>query len=163
MDEGTSQLESLYEAHGPALLAYLRRLAGGREMAEDLLHETFSCALRRPERMAEVVTPRAWLFRIARNVAISSLRKGRDHTEPLGDVAERTDVEDPRLDRMRRAIAALPDALREAIELRLRQELTYEEMAAVLAIPVGTVRSRLHRAVQQLREAMRKDEASDGT
>jgi RNA polymerase sigma-70 factor (ECF subfamily) len=163
MSEAVKQLESLYEAHGPALLAYLKRLAGGREMAEDLLHETFTCALRRPEQMAEVVTPRAWLFAIARNTAISSLRKRRDIPEPLRDVAERTEAEDPRFDDMRRAIAELPDELREAIELRLRQELTYEEIAAVLSIPVGTVRSRLHRAVQQLRDAMRKDEANDGT
>jgi RNA polymerase sigma-70 factor, ECF subfamily len=162
MSEAVSQLESLYEAHGPALLVYLRRLAGGRDAAEDLLHETFVCALRRPDRMASVVTPRAWLFTIARNLAVSSLRRRRGIAAALENVAERTEAEDPRLDQMRTAITSLPPLLREAIELRLHQELSYEEIAAVLSIPVGTVRSRLHTAVRQLREVLQKDEASHG-
>ena len=56
---------------------------------------------------------------------------------------------------MHRAIAALPELQREALLLKLQHELTYEEIASVLNIPVGTVRSRLHHAVRQLRAALR--------
>jgi RNA polymerase sigma-70 factor (ECF subfamily) len=55
---------------------------------------------------------------------------------------------------MRTAIGSLNAGLREILEFRLEQELSYEEIAAVLEIPIGTVRSRLHQAVKQLRRAM---------
>ena len=61
---------------------------------------------------------------------------------------------DPRLDEMRQAIAELPGQQRQALELRLREELSYEEIAAVLDIPLGTVRSRLHHAVRRLRQLL---------
>ena len=61
---------------------------------------------------------------------------------------------DQRIGEMRRAIAKLPDEMRETLELRLADDLSYEEIAAVLEIPVGTVRSRLHNAVRKLREEM---------
>jgi RNA polymerase sigma-70 factor (ECF subfamily) len=63
-------------------------------------------------------------------------------------------AEDPRLENMRAAIAGLPEALRETLALRLRAELSYEEIAETLQIPVGTVRSRLHDAVRRLRAAV---------
>jgi RNA polymerase sigma-70 factor (ECF subfamily) len=69
---------------------------------------------------------------------------------PLAPAAEADD----RLDGLRRAVAALPQPQREAMELRLVDGLSYEEIAGVLDVPVGTVRSRLHNAVQRLREEM---------
>jgi RNA polymerase sigma-70 factor, ECF subfamily len=61
---------------------------------------------------------------------------------------------DERLGEMRQAMAKLPQEMRETLELRLADDLSYEEIAAVLEIPVGTVRSRLHNAVKKLREEM---------
>jgi RNA polymerase sigma-70 factor (ECF subfamily) len=55
---------------------------------------------------------------------------------------------------MRAAITELPGPQRETLMLKLQHELSYEEIAEVLAIPVGTVRSRLHHAVLQLRQIM---------
>ena len=55
---------------------------------------------------------------------------------------------------MHNAIAALPTAQREVLELKLQHELTYEEIASVLEIPIGTVRSRIHHAVLRLRETL---------
>ena len=52
------------------------------------------------------------------------------------------------------AVARLPEPFREVLELRLREELSYGQIAQVLEIPVGTVRSRLHHAVQRLRESL---------
>jgi RNA polymerase sigma-70 factor (ECF subfamily) len=58
---------------------------------------------------------------------------------------------------MREAICCLPEIHREVLELRLRDDLSYEEIAQVLNIPVGTVRSRLHHAVRGLRERLKDD------
>jgi RNA polymerase sigma-70 factor (ECF subfamily) len=156
------QVEALYEAHGPALLAYLRRLAGHADLAEDLLQETFVQALRNLDRLGQVVSTRAWLFTIARNLGVSSLRRRRLRLATgLSDemAVAPAPIENPRLERMRLAIGQLPDKHRETLELRLRDDLSYEEIAEVLSIPVGTVRSRLHHAVRQLRENLATSEA----
>jgi len=64
--------------------------------------------------------------------------------------------DDSRLEIMRESISKLNPALREIMELRLQSELSYEEIAEALDIPVGTVRSRLHHAVKQLRDALNR-------
>ena len=61
------------------------------------------------------------------------------------------------IEEMREAIAGLPAHLRETLELRLRDELSYEEIAQVLEIPMGTVRSRLHGALKLLREKLNEE------
>lgn len=153
MDEAGTRLETLYRELGPDLLSYLRRRLTDRHAAEDLLQETFLQAARRLERVSQAVSPRAWLYGIARNVAVTALRRRR-RVEPLpGEVAAEMPADDQRLAEVRAAIADLPDTLRETLELRLRCDLSYEEIAAVLGIPVGTVRSRLHLALQRLRAA----------
>jgi len=151
--DAVTRLEALYRDVGPALVAYLRR-AFDAGLAEDLLHETFFQAARRIERLSQAVSPRAWLFAIARNVAVTALRRRRPTQELPAELTAAVPTEDPRLEGVRQAIAGLPDAFRETLELRLREELTYEEIADVLAIPVGTVRSRLHQALRRVRAAV---------
>jgi len=160
VDEAIQQVEALYSAHGPALLGYLRRSFGGADPAEDLLHETFVQALRRLDRLNEAASARAWLFGIARRVGLAALRRRR--MEPLAaePAAAEPEEADRRLDAMRRAIGRLPALHREALELRLVEGLSYEEMAAVLDVPVGTVRSRLHHAVRTFSRHVADDEGA---
>ncbi|NUQ45287.1 MAG: hypothetical protein HUU22_04560, partial [Phycisphaerae bacterium] len=75
-----NDLERLYRDHGPALLAYLRRRFAGRQVAEDLLQETFVQALRTFDGLAQAASPRAWLFAIARHVGLSAQRRRRETT-----------------------------------------------------------------------------------
>lgn len=158
-DDAVTRLEALYRDVGPNLLAYLQRWLGDVHAAEDSLQETFCQAARRLERLSQAVSPRAWLFAIARNVAVTAHRRRRT-TAPLPhDWPMREQLEDPRLELVRAAILGLPATLREVLELRLRDELSYEEIADVLQIPLGTVRSRLHTALEHLRIAMTAYEA----
>ena len=151
MSEPAANLEALYRDLGPGLLAYLQRTCRSTHAAEDLLHETFCQAARHPERLARATSPRAWLFAIARHVVLTALRRRRVMA-PLPDaLPAQTPEADPRHERVRAAIGELPAALRETLELRVRDDLSYEEIAAVLGIPLGTVRSRLHNALQRLR------------
>jgi len=153
VDDALTRLEALYRDVGPGLLAYLRRRFGDHHAAEDLLQETFLQASRRMEWLAEAVSPRAWRFAIARNVALTAQRRRRPMQRLPADVATAGQPVDARLEHVRRAIAELPDMFRETLELRLRDELSYEEIADVLQIPIGTVRSRLHHALRRLRVA----------
>lgn len=161
-DSGTSPtpndaavLEQHYAETGPLLLAYFGSQRPIASLAEDLLHETFIRALRDPSRLRKAVSPRAYLFGIARHVGLDALRRLRP-AEPFED--EFTDAaspdSDPRFETMRHAIAALPDTHREPLMLKLQQGLSYEEIALVLGIPVGTVRSRLHYAIARLHQTV---------
>jgi RNA polymerase sigma-70 factor, ECF subfamily len=159
MNEAMARVRGLYDEHGPALLRYLRRMTGRAETAEDLLHETFVQAMRGLRQLEQAASPKAWLFSIARHLGINAVQRRR-LAVPLseGMAAAQAAEEDPRLERMRTAIADLPDTQREALQLRLRDELSYEEIAEVLGVPVGTVRSRLHNAVKGLREQLRNED-----
>lgn len=152
-----SQLKSLYESHAPELLRFLRRRAHDTAEAEDLLQETFVQAAQHESRLAEAASPRAWLYAVARNVAGSIRRRVlRFRRHALADdlVARDQAEADPRVEQMRRAIGRLAQPLRETLELRLNADLSYAEIAEALEIPVGTVRSRLSNAVQQLTDLM---------
>ena len=151
----TQDIEQLYRAHGAALASYLRRSFGRWAAPEDLLHETFVQALRYQDRLSRAASARAWLFGVARHVGLTAARRHHP-AEPLNDQA-RSESQRPEITAMLDAIASLSENLREALELRLREQLSYEEIAQVVQIPVGTVRSRLHTAMKTLREILQAE------
>jgi len=154
MKESANPIDELYRLHGKSILRYLQRFVGDAECAQDLLQETFAVAVRRPACIAEATSPRAWLFAVARNMGMNALRRRRRFAALPPHLAANGRSPDARIEEMLQAIANLPDIEREALELRLREDLSYREIATVLKIPVGTVRSRLHRAVQRLRSRL---------
>lgn len=162
MDDAMTRLSALYHDHGPDVLRYLRRRFAGVESPEDLLHETFVQALRSVHRLHQADSPRAWLFAIAHHVGVTALRRRRTACALPDELPAKAEpLDDPRLDRMRQAIAALPTQQRQTLELRLNQQLSYEQISHVLGVPIGTVRSRLHHAVQNLRRAMTDEPESN--
>ncbi len=129
-------------------------------MAEDLLQETFVRAMGKREECLGAESPRAFLFGIARHVGLTAARRAKvRRTEAIGEVAARSEEKDEALEAMHGAIGRLPDQVRETLEFRLREELSYEEIAGVMGIPVGTVRSRLHTALRMLKADLRKEDA----
>jgi RNA polymerase sigma-70 factor, ECF subfamily len=149
------QIEAMYRDHAAGLLRYLERNFGWCSSAEDLLQETFLRWMSQDQKSQPAESPRAFLFGIARHVGLTALRKAkRVRTETIGEVAAKPIEDNADLARMRTAITKLPEQIRETLDLRLRDELSYEEIATALEIPIGTVRSRLHTALRMLREEM---------
>lgn len=156
-------------AHADALYRFARRLTGDEADAEDLVQETFTRALGAAERFEPGTDLRAWLFRILRNLSLDARRRERRHPTvaeaPLEALEAREGAPllgDPELDRLRgvvardleRALASLPEAWRALVLLRL-EGLGDQELAEVMACPVGTVKSRLARARAELRQRLR--------
>ena len=157
MAELSVDIERLYSEIGPGIWHYLRRRVVDALAAEELLQETFLAAVERPAALAAANSRRAWLFGIARNLVREHARTvARRHTVGLAQepAASATPDDDPRLETMRRAIKSLPDRQREVLALRLREDLSYAEIAEALEVPVGTVRSRIHHAVAALRNLL---------
>jgi RNA polymerase sigma-70 factor (ECF subfamily) len=160
----------LFDRHFDAVYSYLRRRAG--DVAEDLAAETFARALATRERYdAGRGEPRAWLFGIATNVLHghrrSEARRLRAHSRDAGAAVPPADGirEVARAVDARRAAVTAAHAIRQlsrqdrdVLLLFAWAELSYEEIAAALAIPVGTVRSRLNRSRAKVRAALEAEE-----
>jgi RNA polymerase sigma-70 factor, ECF subfamily len=156
-------VRDLYQAHGSVVLSFLLRLThGDRHRAEDMLQETLIRAWRHPEaRTPTGGWSRAWLFTVARRIAIDHARAARTRPSELNDerLAERPGPEDsfePVVDRneVRAAIAALPERLRSVlIEVYFRDH-SVAETAQILGVPTGTVKSRTFYGLRALREEL---------
>jgi len=142
----------------PRLRRYARALAGERAAADDLVQDTLERAWSKLHLFRRGTDLRAWLFTVMHNVYVNQVRAARP-TDALEDdmpeLAQRASQGDALLVRdLERAISALPEAQREVLLLVALEDLSYEETARVLGIPIGTVMSRLARAREKLRALM---------
>ncbi len=130
------------------------------DMANDLLSQTFLEAARGWQGYDGRASREAWLFGVARNTLRRARRSQRIRCaeplsrEPVAPISNDSVDDAQDLLRIRAAIAELPEHLRHTLTLRLADDMAYEHIAAVLDVPIGTVRSRLHEAVRRLRERL---------
>jgi RNA polymerase sigma-70 factor (ECF subfamily) len=142
-----------------ALYATARRLTGNVHDAEDLVQETYLRGYRAFDRFEPGTNLRAWLYSILHNARADALRKRRPMRiadEPLegGPALPPPQLQlGAQLD-LEKALACVPEVFREALILRDVEELSYEEIARALGIPIGTVMSRLYRGRAVLRQAL---------
>ena len=175
--------EALCERNGEPLRRHVLRMLRDADAAEDLLQETLLRAWTHAGQWDGRGTPRAWLFRIATNLALNHIRAlRRRRQQPLEVPPDPTDPEDEeptipswmidraslgpvealeateRLALLRRLVARLPEEKREVLRLIHDDELDIAEVAQALGIPPGTVKSRLHYATQRLAREWREEE-----
>ena len=157
---------TLFDRHAATVHRYLGRRVG--ELADDLLSETFLIAFRRRAvYRPEHVEVRPWLIGIATNVVHGHVRSERRRYRALARVSAEPvpsgHVPDESHDRvaaaamrgpLAKALAGLKDRDRDVLLLFAYAQLSYEEIAAALDVPIGTVRSRLNRARRQTRAAL---------
>jgi RNA polymerase sigma-70 factor (ECF subfamily) len=150
----------LYRRWQGPLYRYALRMGGSPAMAEDVTQEVFMALLQRNEGYDPARGPLAsYLHGIARNLVCRRLERD-PRSQPLADVVA---PDDPLNDVARReitdrvwsALLALSLPLREAVVLCDLQGLTYEEAAAAVGCPIGSVRSRLHRGRARLAECLK--------
>ena len=142
----------------PRLRRYARALAGDRASADDLVQDTLERAWAKLHLYRRGTDLRAWLFTVMHNVHVNKVRSARS-TDPLDDempeLAQRAAQSDALVVRdLDRAIARLPAEQRAVLLLVTLEEMSYEQVARTLGIPIGTVMSRLSRAREKLRSMM---------
>lgn len=162
-------LAQLVERYQHRLYRYLLRMVCQPSTAEDLFQQTWLRVMERircydPQRSFE-----GWLFAVAHNLAVDHLRRRRpeslDELLPSGETQAslRQSVDPGALDQIiskerashvADAVSELPLLFREVITLRFEEEMKLEEIATVLGVPMGTVKTRLHRAMKALRSIM---------
>ncbi len=166
------RFNELVERYQTQIVNYVCRMLGNYEDAVDLSQDVFLKAYSALGSYRPQYPFPAWLFRIARNAAIDEIRKRRLATVSLDAPMEFEDgeagreVESPGLnpqdsylglefaDRISSAIDRLPEKYREPIVLRHAADLSYEEIADALELPIGTVKTRIFRARDALRQSL---------
>ena len=143
--------DALYRMHGPKLQVFLRRILGSWQAAEDVMQETFASIWLRPNGFdPERGTFRAYLFGTGRKRAVDWWRKqGEAPRESVQNEAAECNTETASI--VADAVSRLPQEERALIWLREVEGYSYDELAQILAIPVGTVASRLFTAREELR------------
>lgn len=142
--------------HIPRLRRYARALVGDRHAADDLVQDTVERAWNKFGLWRPGSDLRAWLFAIMHNVFVNQIRSRRKEVEiameDVPAVAVRATQSDAlELADIERALRALPAEQREVLLLVALEEMSYEEVSRALAIPIGTVMSRLSRARERMR------------
>lgn len=150
--------DELIERHAERLRGYLRRVAASEADADDLVQDTWLRVLRGLPGLREPARFRAWLFGIAHRVLVDRLRAkyaapAQSPVEPLPGDAD-LQSEHIRRDQIERGLAALAPAEREVIVLFYLEQLKLSEIASAMSAPVGTIKSRLHRARAQMRQTL---------
>lgn len=142
----------------PRLRRYARALAGDRAAADDLVQDTLERAWVKFHLYREGTDLRAWLFTVMHNVHVNRVRAARG-TDPLDEempeMAQRGTQGDALVLRdLDRAIVRLPEEQRAVLLLVALEDMSYDDVARTLGIPIGTVMSRLSRAREKLRAMM---------
>jgi RNA polymerase sigma factor (sigma-70 family) len=155
----------LVERHHPTVFAVVRSVLGDRDDVEDVVQEVFIKVYRGLATFRGDARFSTWIYRIARNESINAVRKKTIEGSPIEDVvvespaaarpdtvaereAERTEIG--------RYLAQLDDNYRTALELRYIAERSYAEIAEAMELPIGTVKSYIHRAKIELKRLMMK-------
>jgi len=175
-----SEIVSLYK---DALYAFLRKFLNQQALVEDVFQDTFLQLYASRDKFDTNRPLRPWLFTIAANKAKDALRKIQRRSEiSLGTAASSDDMSiddlfnmlssyeqtpfdevsrDETAQRVRMIIADLPENLRIILTLSYFEQFSYKQMAEILSIPIGTVKSRLHTAVGQFARNWKSDNESD--
>jgi RNA polymerase sigma factor (sigma-70 family) len=160
-DGAGETLGVLFDRYQAPLFNFYCKLTGNRSLSEDLVQEVFLRILRYRQSYQAGTPFRAWIYQIARNARIDHFRKVRPQTELQPEMLPPVVPTDSAQERqqaamLHNALMRLPEEKREVLLLSRFQELKCEEIARLVGCEVTTVRVRIHRALQELRQIFRQ-------
>ena len=155
---------NLFEQHHQEIYAYLYRLLNNREWAHDLTQETFEKVIRHQDQLANIENHRAWIYRIASNLAFNALKRQKRWqwlpwkqqdtcTLEIPGPARQTEEQEA----VAQALSQLSSQYRAPLLLFSYYEMSVKEIATILEISQGAVKTRLHRAREQFRQVYGED------
>lgn len=155
-------LEALLRALEPRLLAHIRTITRDRDVSADALQETLVLICRRLATLREPEWIRAWAYRIASREAFRAARAARGHRDESiyesidvpAPVPQHLDPESDLLAELPARLSEVPHAAQIVLRMRYLQELSQQEIAEALDIPLGTVKSRIAYGLSVLRRTM---------
>ncbi len=160
----------VYQECEGGLRSFLRGRLGQEVDVDDCLQSVFVKMVQQSQKAGKnvaVVARRAWLFQVAANEAAGlwrrkastekMLRQHRGSNEPPSDAAQQLIVSESAT-RVRQAVSRLPDTWQDVVRLRIEENLTFQEIAVELNIPLGTALTRMRRALERLKKEMHQED-----
>ncbi len=162
--EGSGKaFKKLVDKYQPLVYSVVRGIMGNRDEVEDVTQEVFIKVYRKLATFRGEARLSTWIYRIARNEAINAAKRARSDIGPL-DEAERLASSDPGPDRhleshvtaslVEELLSSLDEQYRVVLELRYMGEKSYAEIAEIMEIPVGTVKTYIHRGKMLLKQRL---------
>lgn len=155
----------LFDTYSRNTMSYLRGMLG--ESADDAQQELWLAVFHNLRTLAKPAAFRAWLFRIARFRALDFLRRSKREARLVTDIPleaveiagspDESGLDEVEDDSLSRAMDLLAAPQREALLLRYKNDLSYEEIAVVTGTPIGTVRTRLHHGKRKLHDLLERE------
>src|ERR1700756_3908042 len=154
----------LFERYQAPLFNFYLKLTGDRTVSEDLVQEVFFRILKYRQTYRTETPFRAWMYQIARNARVDLLRKRRPETEFEPEMAPAvvpvdTAQQSQEALLLHSALMQISEDKREVLVLSRFQDLKYEEIAQLMGCEVATVKTRVHRALQELRQIFQQLES----
>ena len=164
-DDGSRAFEALYRSLYPLVVRTVYLVVLDRDVAQEICHEAFLRLWQHRSRLGEQANERAWLMRVAMNLAIDHRRslfpalrdRGSDAPPVDPATAALTHIE---REEMRRALLRLRTRDRALLALRFEQDLTFPEIGRIFGRPEATVKTWVHRALDKLQQEMGGPQAS---
>jgi len=161
-----ARLRTWMESLGPRLIGLSAGICRDRHQAEEVVQEAFVRLWKSPPEGGDVVVP-AWMRKVVTNLSINALQRikrpgalpefSTDRSMQSGDRSDGGAEQKEQVERLSAAMDRLDDGKRTILMLRAQEQMSYEDIAAHLDVPVGTVMSRLNRARLALMDEMKKD------
>lgn len=150
---------ALYDRYAGMLLRFVYRFTGDRDRAEDILHDVF-VELLAGRYSDESGSLKAWLFTVAKNKSLNATRSAETVVVDCLELASSENLEESTsriigLDKIKTAEKQMPAELQETWRLR-KEGMGYQQISERLSVPLGTVKSRIHRLVCFFQEALEK-------
>ena len=158
-----SALEQLFTRHSTRMYRFVLRITGNATLSEDIISEVFLEVWRRPDRFQARSQVSTWLFAIARNKALQALRSRRQRPIEEDGTADAVDSagdpeallhEKSRSAVLKRCLSLLSPIQREIVDLVYYHEKSVAEVAQIVGIPAGTVKTRMFRARNRIAELL---------
>jgi len=147
-----TDFDEIYRNYATKIYAYVYNMVRRREIAEDIVQDTFVKALKYG--MFRIRNKKAFLFRVAHNLAIDYIRRNNHRNKEIQEFREeKISTTERILDKLaiQKALDKLPSKYKDVFVLKEVNGFDYQEISKILRIPVGTVKSRLHRAIEKLK------------
>jgi RNA polymerase sigma-70 factor (ECF subfamily) len=159
----SEMLGVLFDRYQVPLFNFFYKMTGNRPVSEDLVQEVFFRILKYRQTYRPNTPFRAWMYGIARNARVDSFRKRRPEVSlepevepaivPVDSAEQRQEIQ-----LLYQALLRMPEEKKEVLILSRFQGLKYEEIAQLLGCEVNTVKTRVHRALQELREVFHRND-----
>jgi RNA polymerase sigma-70 factor (ECF subfamily) len=151
--------DTLFDRHYASVYNFARMMLRNREEAEDVLQDAFLAVVRTARRYEPRGSFRTWLMRIARNLCLNRIQAARARRRVAGQggielldppssdpLPEEHLAMEERIENLRSRMEDLPDRQREALALYAFEDISYRDISAILDVPMGTVKTLIHRA-----------------